>query len=271
MFVCLPFCLSFFVSVEMSSSVERERVQLLDSLRAYKSSQVTVMWHTLMYVCRYIYMYVLPRIKYCLLVLRPYLRSTRLQEGWQGMSWGQRGGCVKCHVVWWIWLVIHAYATMWSCECDWLFCCHREAHASIVTAVREKGAGSSTYGGRREEEKVKEEEDLSQLPGLSRDEVASQEPFVHYTPADLHYEKGWEYGCYLYMSLFLILLHHFHFFLFLLCLFIILLFLINASKCAYLHSCYSTCQRKVATRLQGFASSSWSKVFTDTWTQSSQG
>ena len=59
-----------------------------------------------------------------------------------------------------------------------------------MTAVREKGAGSSTYGGRREEEKVKEEEDLSQLPGLSRDEVVSQEPFVHYTPTDLHYEKG---------------------------------------------------------------------------------
>ena len=62
----------------------------------------------------------------------------------------------------------------------------REVHSKLVTASREKGTITAAGDGREEEDTA-----AYQLtkPSIERT-VDQQQPYVHYTPTDLHYEKG---------------------------------------------------------------------------------
>ena len=63
----------------------------------------------------------------------------------------------------------------------------REVHSKIVTASREKGASTAAGEGKEEEEDTAAHQ-LTK-PIIERT-VDQQQPYVHYTPTDLHYEKG---------------------------------------------------------------------------------
>ena len=72
----------------------------------------------------------------------------------------------------------------------------REVHSKIVTASREKGTSSAPGDGKEEEDTAAHQ--LTK-PIIERT-VDQQQPYVHYTPTDLHYEKGLVV-CIIYMSL----------------------------------------------------------------------
>ena len=61
----------------------------------------------------------------------------------------------------------------------------REVHSKIVTASREKGVSVADGDGREEDTAAHQ---LTK-PSIERT-IDQQQPYVHYTPTDLHYEKG---------------------------------------------------------------------------------
>ena len=158
MFICLHFCFSFFVFLEMSSSVERDRVQLLDSLRAYKSSQVTVMWHTLMHVCRYMYVRtakdkILPSGSQTIFEVNPTAGGVA-RNVMRSKRWVCQVPCglvnlishsrICYHVVVWMWLVV---LLPQGSPCEHCDCCPGEGCWIIYLWREERGREGEGGGG----------------------------------------------------------------------------------------------------------------------------